>query len=108
MEAILLEAAARHATEAGGLATEKRAELKERFGVDPVDLEPRVYYRITDNWLELTVRFLVGTHRIRGVKDAMSRQIIAELDGAGIGIASATYDIVGLPPIVMQAAPGPA
>ncbi len=101
-EAILLEAARRHATEAGGMAAEKKAELKERFGVDPVDLDPRVYYRLTDNWLELTVRFLVGTHRIRGVKDAMSRQIITELDEAGIGIASATYDIVGFPPIELR------
>ena len=41
---------------------------------------PRVYYRITDNWLELTVRFVIGTHDIRGAKDAMSRYIIAELD----------------------------
>ncbi len=107
-EAILLEAARHHATEGGGMAAEKKVELKERFGVDPVDLEPRVYYRLTDNWLELTVRFLVGTHRIRGVKDAMSRQIITELDGAGIGIASATYDIVGFPPIVMRTEPVPA
>lgn len=29
----------------------------------------------------------------------MSREIIAALDAAGIGIASATYDIVGLPPV---------
>ena len=100
-ETIMLDAARRHATEGGGMAVEKKAELKEQFGVDPVDLDPRVYYRITDNWLELTVRFLVGTHRIREVKDAMSRQIIAELDAAGIGIASATYDIVGFPPITL-------
>ncbi len=104
VEAILLEAAGRHATEASGMAVEKKVELKERFGVDPVDLDPRVYYRLTDNWLELTVRFLVGTHRIRGVKDAMSRQVITGLDEAGIGIASATYDIVGFPAIELRRA----
>ncbi len=65
-------------------------------------LNPWVCCRLTDNWLELTVRFLVGTHRIRGVKDAMSRQIITELDAAGIGIASATYDIVGFPAIELR------
>ena len=32
----------------------------------------------------------------------MSRQIIAAMDEAGIGIASATYDIVGLPPIEVR------
>ena len=101
-EAILLEAARAYATEDAGLAAEKKAELKERFGVDPVELEPRVCYRLTDNWLGLTVRMLVGTHRIRSVKDAMSRQIITELDHAGIGIASATYDIVGFPPLEVR------
>ena len=79
------------------MAAEPKQDLQERFGVEPIDLEPACYYRITDNWLELTVRFIVGTHRIRGAKDAMSRQIIDELDEAGIGIASATYDIVGFP-----------
>ena len=76
--------------------------MQHRFGVEPIDLEPRVFYRLTDNWLELTVRFIVDTHRIRAAKDAMSRHIINELDRAGIGIASATYDIVGLPPITLQ------
>lgn len=63
-----------------------------------------MFYRITDNWLELTVRFIVDTHRIRAAKDAMSRHIINQLDRAGIGIASATYDIVGPPPIKLQRA----
>ena len=101
-EAILLEAARLHATEANAMAAEKKQELQERFGVEPVELDPKVDYRITDNWLELTVRFVIGTHRIRGAKDAMSRYIVLELDRAGIGIASATYDIVGFPAIELR------
>ena len=46
---------------------------------------------------------IVDTHRIRSAKDAMSRHIITELDKAGIGIPSATYDIVGFPPIKVRA-----
>ena len=61
-----------------------------------------MFYRITDNWLELTVRFVVGTHQIRGTKDAISRDMLAGFDAAGIGIASATYDIVGLPPVELK------
>jgi hypothetical protein len=69
-----------------------------------------VYWRLTDNWLELTVRFVVRTHNIREVKDAMSRDLLAELDAAGIGIASTTFEIVGLPPLRVEALPatGPA
>jgi len=47
-------------------------------------VQPKVYYRLTDNWLELTVRFVVADHGIRDVKDAMSRDMLAELDAAAI------------------------
>lgn len=66
------------------------------------DLEPRVFWRLTDNWLELTVRFVVKDRGVRDVKDAMSRDIIAAFDQAKIGIASSTYDIVGMPPLVIE------
>ena len=33
------------------------------------------------------------------IKDAISQQVLAGLDAAGIGIASAAYDVVGLPPV---------
>ncbi len=106
-EAILLEAARLHAVDPSAMDPTMKIHLRERFSVDPADLDPRVFYRITDNWLELTVRFILGTHQIRGAKDAMSRHILTELDRAGIGIASATYDIVGFPPIQMRAAADP-
>ena len=106
-EAIMLEAAHLHAKEGDEMAEAKKADLQARFGVDPIDLNSRVYWRITDNWLELSLRFVVGTHRIRGAKDAMNRHIIKEFDKAGIGIASATYEIVGFPPIVTRTEPEP-
>ena len=101
-ERILLDAARAHAVDPASMAAAAKQDLQQRFGVEPIDLEPRVFYRITDNWLELTVRFILGTHQIRGAKDAMSRQIIAGLNAAGIGIASATYDIVGFPPLELH------
>ncbi|RYE25136.1 MAG: mechanosensitive ion channel [Sphingobacteriaceae bacterium] len=101
-EEIMLAAAKNHAIDVNTITIEAKKNMEERFGVEPIDLEPRVYYRITDNWLELTVRFMLGTHQIRGAKDAMSRQIMTGLDEAGIGIASATYDIVGFPPIQIK------
>ena len=99
VEQIMLDAARLHSTDPNAMASEAKDDLRTRFGVQPIELDPRVFYRITDNWLELTVRFIVGTHQIRGAKDAMSRHIIEQLDAAGIGIASATYDIVGFPKI---------
>jgi small-conductance mechanosensitive channel len=101
-ERILLDAAKAHAVDPASKAAAAKQDLQQRFRVEPIALEPRVFYRITDNWLELTVRFILGTHQIRGAKDAMSRQVIAGLDAAGIGIASATYDIVGFPSLDLR------
>ena len=102
VERTLIEAARLHATDPETMAVGAKEHLQRTFGVEPIELDPRVYWRITDNWMELTVRFIVGTHQIRGAKDAMTRHIIGKLDEVDIGIASATYDIVGMPPLRVE------
>ena len=96
-ETILLDAAGRHAVGQDQLDPHHGAELERRYGVRIGDVAPKVYWRLTDNWLELTVRFLSPDHGTREIKDALSREILDRLDAEGIGIASATYEITGLP-----------
>ena len=96
-EQILLAAARNHAIRSEQLSGEQILELEHRYQLPIDEVEPKVYWRLTDNWLELTVRFLSHDHGTRAIKDAMNREILAELDAAGIGIASATYEITGLP-----------
>ena len=105
VEQILLEAAAKETVHIEELAAPTLKLLEDKFSIEKADIRPRVYVRLTDNWVELTVRFLCKDHDIRGLKDRMSREIIAKLDDAKIGIASSTYDIVGLPPIKVQLEP---
>jgi hypothetical protein len=76
--------------------------LKRKYFLDSLGVQPKVYYRLTDNLLELTVRFVVADYGIREVKDAMSRDMLVQLDAAGIGLASATFEIVGLPPLKLS------
>ncbi|WP_028996595.1 mechanosensitive ion channel family protein [Azohydromonas australica] len=104
-EAILLEAARKHAVRAEDMPSELRERLQHQYHVSPADFEPRVYWRLTDNWLELTVRLLARDHGVRGLKDTMSREVLAALDAAGIGLASATFEVVGLPPLRIQRQP---
>jgi small-conductance mechanosensitive channel len=101
-ESILLAAARSHALTRDKIGDEEVERLKEQFGLDVGDIDPQVYWRLTDNWLELTVRFIAPDHGIRTIKDAMSRDILAALDEAKIGIASATYEIVGVPPLKLE------
>ncbi len=101
-ERVLLEAARRHTVSIDELGGEALTEMQRRYYMEPAEIKPRVYYRLTDNWVEMTVRFVVRDHGMREVKDAMARDILAGLEAAGISVASGTYDIVGLPPIRVE------
>ncbi len=68
----------------------------------PADIRTKIYLRLTDNWIELSARFVATTHGVRDIKDAISRDLIRALDEAKIGIASSTYDVVGMPPIKVR------
>jgi len=98
-ELIILGAARRHTVRIGDVSAEALRELRRRYFVDSADLGPRIYWRLTDNWLELSVRFVTRERGVREVKDAMSREILAGLGEAGIPVASATIALTDLPPV---------
>jgi len=101
-EQILLAAAEKHTVTIAEMSEADLQEMQRRYTMKASDLRPHVYYRLTDNWLELTVRFIVRDHGIRVIKDAIGRDVLRALDEAGIGIASATFEIVGIPPLRLQ------
>ena len=80
-EAILLESATRHALNREEIGDKAVRHLREKYQVEPIDLDPSVYYRLTDNWLELTLRFIAPDHGVRRIKNKMSREIIASARG---------------------------
>jgi len=101
-EQVLLDAARKHQVNINELSAEASHRLSNKYGVMKADFEPRVYYRLTDNWVDLTVRFIARDHGVRDVKDAMSREVLARLTEAGIGMASSTIELTGLPPLQIQ------
>jgi small-conductance mechanosensitive channel len=98
-ETILLECVLENAAAPDRESEPVRRALERRYFIGVDDLTPRVFYRLTDNWLELTVRFIVREHGVRELKDAIARAVLARFDEASIEIASATYEIVGVPPL---------
>ena len=79
-------------------------KLRRRYYVpaEEVHVEPEVFYRLTSNWLELAVRFVVPTHDIRRIKSNISRDIAKAFHEHGIEVASATYAIVEVPPLRLE------
>jgi small-conductance mechanosensitive channel len=103
-EQILLQSARKHTTKIAELSAEALKEIEERYFVKRAELEPRVFYTLTDNWIEMALRFIVEDHGIRDIKDQMSRDILDGFKQAGIGLASGTYEIVGMPRIKVEMA----
>jgi small-conductance mechanosensitive channel len=101
-EAILLDCAREVTGEVIADAEPHRREMEKKYFIEFGKLDPRVFVQITDNWLELNLRFIVPVHGVRDVKDELARSIMERFDQAGIGIASATYDVVGFPPIRLE------
>jgi small-conductance mechanosensitive channel len=103
-EAILLQAVGQHARELDRASEPVRRALERHYFIGLDDLAPRVFYRLTDNWVELTVRFIVEAHGVRDIKDAIARTVLRELQGAGIDVASTTVEVARVPPLRLQPA----
>ena len=73
--------------------------LHKTYYLHRTDLQPHVFMRMTDNWIELAVRFIVPERGTREMKDKITREILAAFEEAGIEIASTTFEVVGLPPL---------
>jgi small-conductance mechanosensitive channel len=92
-EAILLEAVGDASREYAGEAAAARDALERKYGIGHESLDPHVYWTLTDNWVELSLRFIVPAHGVRQVKDRISREVIAAFERAGIEVASSTMEL---------------
>ena len=100
VERFLLDIARRHTAEIMQAGQAALADLQGKYFLsEQPSVEPRVYVRLTDNWIELSLRFIGRDHGIRALKDAMNREILAELVKADIGVASSTFALVEVPPV---------
>ena len=104
-EAILTRAVTEHVEAIDRESEPVRRAVERRYLIGLDDLTPRVFYRLTDNWVELSVRFITRDHGTREVKDAIARSILAQFKAASIEVASGTYEIVGLPTVRVQHVP---
>ena len=52
-----------------------------------------MFWHLTDNWIELAVRFVVPEHGVREIKDRVSRAILAAFRRGGLEVASSTSEV---------------
>jgi small-conductance mechanosensitive channel len=63
-------------------------------------IQPKLYLVMTDNWIEVTLRYVVDPHERRIVKNQLHSELLQDFEREpDITVASATFEIVGFPPI---------
>jgi small-conductance mechanosensitive channel len=90
-ERILEEEAQRVSTAEG--AGQAIDDMARSYPVPRAEVEPRVFARATDDYLELSARFVVPVRTARGTKDGLTRRVLDRLSDAGIPVASTTEDV---------------
>ena len=86
------------------LQTQAQAELSEMMQrylvLHDTPVEPMLYIIMTDNWIEMTLRYVVEAWQRREVKGQLHRELLQHFEAEpDITVASATFEIVGFPPL---------
>jgi small-conductance mechanosensitive channel len=78
-------------------AEEQRRQARRKLAVKITPLEPRVFVRLTDNWIELGLVYPVDIETRRAFRTEIGQHILTEFKAAGITIASQTISVHGAP-----------
>jgi len=97
-----MEEAIRILTEVGGEYTreflkgaeQELEQMKRQFLVPNLDLKPEVYVKVTSNWLQLTMRYLVDPKQRRAASSFIYKDVFQRISQTkDIQIASETMDL---------------
>ena len=95
---IMLEYGQTYTAELQADAEAKLIKMIDRFPLKETKVEPTLYLAMSDQGIELTLRFLVDAQERRAVKGRLHRELLQYFQAEeNITVASTTIEIVGLP-----------
>jgi small-conductance mechanosensitive channel len=81
--------------------------LGDKYLITSYDVEEQIYTNITDNWIDMRLRYVVDPRRRRSIKHSLNENILEAFSREkDVKIASASYDIVGFPEIKIDRGEG--
>lgn len=81
-------------------AFEELRTLNEKYPLQKATVEPRLFVTLTDNWIEMTLRYVTKVSERREVKGKLHYELLTHFGAEPtITIASSTFEIVGFPPL---------
>jgi small-conductance mechanosensitive channel len=95
---LMLEQGQTYTAELQADAEAKLSRLVDRYPLKELTVEPTLYLAMTDNWVEITLRFVVDAQERRRVKDRLHQELLQHFQAEEkITVASTTIEIVGFP-----------
>lgn len=77
--------------------------MEEKYLIHPSDVDENIYTKITDNWIDMRLRYVVDPRQRRKVSNSLYEKILEAFNQEkDIKIASATFEIVGFPPVRIE------
>jgi small-conductance mechanosensitive channel len=104
-ERILLEVGRKHTDSIALEAKPAIDRLRSKYFLPgDIDTDPLLFYRITDNWIEMSLRFISREPGVRALKDAMSRDILSRFEENKVAIAASSTEISFTSPLRVEGA----
>lgn len=86
------------------IADEQLRAMRRKFYVEKRAVEPAVFLTVTDNWINLNIRFPAMARERRITRSRINTAILEMIEASDdIKVASTTIEIVGFPPVKMKA-----
>ena len=80
-------------------AEARLSKMIDRYPLQRTQVEPTVHLTMTDNWIEISLRYIVDARERRKIKGQLHRELLQHFEAEEkITIASMTVEIVGFPP----------
>jgi small-conductance mechanosensitive channel len=91
----------------GGAVPEASAAwqgVAEKYKVEDENITPAVTLSANDNWMEFTIRYVVGYKGRRATKDSLFTRALEEIEASDgrLAIASTTLQLVDMPPLDLR------
>ena len=103
---IMLERARKYTSHFHEQAEAQLAAMMKVYPVQVTTVEPTLYIIMTDNWIEITLRYVVEPRERRQVKGQLHHELLQHFQSEpAITVASATFEIVGFPPLKSESLP---
>ncbi len=103
-KSILEETASLYLSEYAVFAKDHWQKMVEKYLIEDANVQPTVSLKLTDNWVEFTMRYVVDYKRRRLTKNDISGNLLQAIENTNgkVSLASATFELTSLPPINIQ------